>query len=125
MTLEQLSRRGPREGIVEPGESLGRVAVEHRDGLVLYTEAGGAPARLAGRLRHDAEAVWPAVGDRVAFRAAPDRGTAPRVVRLEELRPAVQPPRRVARLASWRRFCSCCHEVRFKSGEGRLEWEEG
>jgi ribosome biogenesis GTPase len=80
MTLEQLGWRGPREGLVAPGESLGRVAVEHRDGFVLYTEAGEIPATLAGRLRHEAEAVWPAVGDWVAFRAAPDRGTIHRVL---------------------------------------------
>jgi len=80
MTLEQLGWRGPREGHVAPGESLGRVAVEHRDGFVLYTEAGEIPATLAGRLRHEAEAVWPAVGDWVAFRAAPDRGTIHRVL---------------------------------------------
>ena len=67
MTLEQLGWRGPREDLVASGESLGRVAVEHRDGFLLYTEAGEIPATLAGRLRHEADAVWPAVGDWVAL----------------------------------------------------------
>src|SRR5262249_48612390 len=80
MTLEQLGWRGPREDLVAPGESLGRVAVEHRDGFVLYTEAGEIPATLAGRLRHQAEAVGPPVGDWRAFRGGRDRGTIHRVL---------------------------------------------
>lgn len=80
MTLKQLGWSGHRAVLNAPGEAIGRVAVEHRDGFVLYTEAGEIPATLAGRLRHDAEAVWPAVGDWVAFRAAPDRGTIHRVL---------------------------------------------
>jgi ribosome biogenesis GTPase len=80
MRLEQLGWRGPRDGLIGDGEYLGRVAVEHRDGFILYTESGEIPAAVAGRLRHEAEAVWPAVGDWVAYRSAPDRGTIHRVL---------------------------------------------
>ncbi len=47
----------------------GRVAVQHRGGYVVYTEAGETPARLPGRMRN-AEII-PAVGDWVALRPLP------------------------------------------------------
>jgi ribosome biogenesis GTPase len=71
MRLDELGWRGEAPA----GETIGRVAVEHRDGFVLYTEAGELPATLAGRLRYDPGATRPAVGDWVSYRAAPDRGT--------------------------------------------------
>jgi ribosome biogenesis GTPase len=71
MRLDELGWRGA----VPAGEAIGRVAVEHREGFVLYTEAGELPATLAGRLRYDERATRPAVGDWVSYRAAPDRGT--------------------------------------------------
>jgi ribosome biogenesis GTPase len=68
---------GPR---LEPGEALGRVAVEHRGGYVVLTESGEHGADLAGRLRHDArngEAPGlPAVGDWVVCRPDPGGGRA-------------------------------------------------
>src|SRR4051794_25399259 len=71
MRLDELGWRGAAPA----GEPIGRVAVEHREGFVLYTEAGELPATLAGRLRHDERATRPAVGDWVSYRAASDRGT--------------------------------------------------
>src|SRR4051794_12177838 len=65
MRLDELGWRGAAPA----GEAVGRVAVEHREGFVLYTEAGELPATLAGRLRHDERATRPAVGDWVSYRA--------------------------------------------------------
>ena len=52
-----------------------RVAAQHRDRLVLYTEDGETDAVPSGRLRHEAgPGGLPAVGDWVAARAAPGLG---------------------------------------------------
>jgi ribosome biogenesis GTPase len=58
------------------GLEAGRVAVEHRGALVLYTQGGEIWAELAGALRHRAlgRGDLPAVGDWVAARVRPDEG---------------------------------------------------
>ena len=64
-----------------PDESLGRVAIEHRTGYAVYTDAGELTAEVSGKLRHDAERGLPpglpAVGDWVSLRTRPgeDRAT--------------------------------------------------
>lgn len=49
----------------------GRVAVQHRGGYVVYTEAGETTARLPGRMRHEDVDV-PATGDWLALRELPN-----------------------------------------------------
>ena len=60
---------------MEPHRALGlvpgRVAVQHRGGYVVYTEAGETTARLPGRMRTDGSDL-PAVGDWVALRPLPN-----------------------------------------------------
>jgi ribosome biogenesis GTPase len=60
------------------GLEPGRVAVEHRGALVLYSESGETVADVPGRLRHRAtsSAELPAVGDWVAYRPAAGGGRA-------------------------------------------------
>ncbi len=53
------------------GHVPGRVAVQHRIGYVVYTEAGETDARLPGRLRSDGNDL-PAVGDWVVLRPLPN-----------------------------------------------------
>ncbi|MDQ3916674.1 MAG: ribosome small subunit-dependent GTPase A [Actinomycetota bacterium] len=53
------------------GHVPGRVAVQHRIGYVVYTEAGETDARLPGRLRRDGNDL-PAVGDWVVLRPLPN-----------------------------------------------------
>ncbi len=52
MTLHELGWRG--DVLPTRADSVGRVAVEHRNGCVVYTEAGEVAAEVAGRLRHEA-----------------------------------------------------------------------
>jgi ribosome biogenesis GTPase len=62
-----------------PNVLLGRIAAEHRSGYELFTEVGPLRASLAGRLRDAIEsggALKPAVGDWVAYLAAPEGGHA-------------------------------------------------
>src|SRR4029077_7232874 len=49
MTLHELGWRG--DAPPTRADSVGRVAVEHRNGYVVYTEAGEVAAEVAGRLR--------------------------------------------------------------------------
>ena len=73
MTLYELGWRG--DAPPTQADSVGRVAVEHRNGYVAYTGAGEVAAEVAGRLRHEAAAGkppgLPAVGDWVALRPRP------------------------------------------------------
>src|SRR5262245_48570250 len=57
----------------QPGCFPGRVCVEHKELYHYYGERGEGPARVSGRLRHEANgrADFPAVGDWVALRQAP------------------------------------------------------
>jgi ribosome biogenesis GTPase len=83
MTLEQLGWRDRPESSdpLAPEEALGRVAVEHRSGYLLYSAPGELTAEVSGKLRHDAERGLPpglpAVGDWVVIRPRPgeDRAT--------------------------------------------------
>jgi ribosome biogenesis GTPase / thiamine phosphate phosphatase len=84
MDLDRLGwRGGPEvlEALSARGESVGRVAIEHRGGYLLYTEAGEVTAEVSGRFRHEARLGTtpglPAVGDWVAIRPRPgeDRAT--------------------------------------------------
>ena len=56
----------------QEGYAAGRVAVEHKNRYVLYTEWGDCWGEVAGKLRHRASGLqdFPAVGDWVAIRAA-------------------------------------------------------
>ena len=81
MTLDDLGWRSPPLGgepRLEPGEAIGRVAVEHRSGYIVLTAAGEVPAEVAGRFRHDALGVhamgFPAVGDWVVLRGGQSTG---------------------------------------------------
>jgi ribosome biogenesis GTPase len=78
MTLHELGWRG--DAPPTQADSVGRVAVEHRNGYVVYTEAGEVAAEVAGRLRHEAAAGkppgLPAVGDWVALRPRPGEARA-------------------------------------------------
>jgi ribosome biogenesis GTPase len=78
MDLDQLGWRGDRaalDALAARGETVGRVAVEHRGGYLLYTETGEVMAGPSGRLRHEAHLGktpgLPAVGDWVAIRSRP------------------------------------------------------
>jgi ribosome biogenesis GTPase len=78
MDLDQLGWRGGQETIEayrSGGETLGRVAVEHRGCYVVYTEVGELLALISGRFWHDSQRdetiTRPAVGDWVALRARP------------------------------------------------------
>ena len=53
----------------------GRVAVQHRGGYVVYTEAGETSARLPGRMRNEGGDI-PAVGDWLALRPLPNEPAA-------------------------------------------------
>lgn len=53
------------------GYVAGRVAVQHREGYVVYAETGETAARLPGRMRRDGSEL-PAVGDWVALRPLPN-----------------------------------------------------
>jgi hypothetical protein len=48
MTLHELGWRG--DAPPTPADSVGRVAVKHRNGYVVYTEAGEVAAEVADRL---------------------------------------------------------------------------
>lgn len=56
--------------IAEPGDGIGRVALEHTHLYRIYTEQGDMLAEVAGRLRHQAKGRndYPAVGDWVVIR---------------------------------------------------------
>jgi ribosome biogenesis GTPase len=80
MTLDDLGWRSPPLGgepQLEPGEAIGRVAVEHRAGYVVLGAAGEVQAEVTGRFRHDALGVHaiglPAVGDWVVLRGGQSR----------------------------------------------------
>src|SRR3954454_1029641 len=84
MDLDRLGWRGGTEvleALSARGEAVGRVAVEHRGGYLVYSEAGEVLAEVSGRIRHEARlggtAGLPAVGDWVAIRPRPgeDRAT--------------------------------------------------
>jgi ribosome biogenesis GTPase / thiamine phosphate phosphatase len=53
----------------KPGFTVGRVAVEHRNTYLLYTEQGEQFAEVSGKLRHQAAGIhdFPAVGDWVVI----------------------------------------------------------
>jgi ribosome biogenesis GTPase len=83
MNLDELGWRGEAGagGIrTAPGETIGRVAVEHRSNYVVITEAGELAAEVAGKLRHDAELGrspgLPAVGDWVVVEPRPGESKA-------------------------------------------------
>ncbi|MDJ0703699.1 MAG: ribosome small subunit-dependent GTPase A [Leptolyngbyaceae cyanobacterium MO_188.B28] len=73
MNLDELGWGGNVACGFEPfaaeGYTVGRVAVEHRNGFVLYTEQGELPAEITGKLRHQATNPqdFPVVGDWVAI----------------------------------------------------------
>jgi ribosome biogenesis GTPase / thiamine phosphate phosphatase len=76
MTLRELGWRDDEPiPAMAPADVMGRVAVEHRNGYQLYTEAGEFSAELAGRLRYHAERegppTHPVVGDWVVVRPRP------------------------------------------------------
>lgn len=56
----------------QEGYAAGRVAIEHKNRYVLYTEWGDCWGEVAGKLRHRTSGLqdFPAVGDWVAIRAA-------------------------------------------------------
>ncbi len=58
------------------GYSAGRVALEHKNSLRVYTESGEALAEISGKLRYEAvnRSDLPAVGDWVVIRFGPERG---------------------------------------------------
>lgn len=78
MTLHELGWRG--DALPNSADCIGRVAVEHRSGYVVYTEPGEVAAEVAGRLRHEAadgrSMGLPAVGDWVALRPRPGEARA-------------------------------------------------
>ena len=78
MTLHELGWRG--DAPPTQADSVGRVAVEHRNGYVVYTEAGEVASEVAGRLRHEVAAGkppgLPAVGDWVSLRPRPGEARA-------------------------------------------------
>jgi ribosome biogenesis GTPase len=83
MTLDELgwgNRPEPSPPTPTPGDSVDRVAVEHRSSYVVYAEAGELTAEVSGKLRHDAEKGLPpglpAVGDWVALRPRPGESKA-------------------------------------------------
>ena len=63
----------------EQGFAVGRVAVEHRNSYLLYTEQGEQLAEVSGKFRHQTTGIqdFPAVGDWVVIqsRATDDRAT--------------------------------------------------
>ncbi len=78
MNLDDLGWRHHLESFPDAAaltDPVGRVAVEHRNGYILYTERGELFAEVSGKLRHDAErgraAGPPAVGDWVVYRPRP------------------------------------------------------
>lgn len=58
------------------GYTVGRVVLEHRNLLRVYTEHGEVLAEVSGKLRHEAlnRSDLPAVGDWVVIRSRPERG---------------------------------------------------
>ena len=73
--LHELGWNDELERHMEPHRAAGfvpgRVAVQHRGGYVVYTEAGQTTARLPGRMRH-ADVDLPAAGDWLALRDLPN-----------------------------------------------------
>ena len=78
MTLHELGWRG--DAPPTRADSVGRVAVEHRNGYVVYTGAGEVAAEVSGRMRHEAATGTPpglpAVGDWVTLRPRPGEARA-------------------------------------------------
>jgi ribosome biogenesis GTPase len=78
MTLDELGWRhrvNTPDDDAAQGATVGRVAVEHRSGYILYSEAGELTAEVSGKLRHAAQQGkppgLPAVGDWVLCRPRP------------------------------------------------------
>jgi ribosome biogenesis GTPase len=74
---EARAARPDAAGGTAAGLAAARVVAQHRGRWLLQTAVGVVPATVSGRFRHEALAgEMPAVGDWVAFAAAPDDGDA-------------------------------------------------
>ena len=66
------------ESYAASGYTAGRVALEHKNFLRVYTQYGELLAEISGKLRHEAvnRSDLPAVGDWVVIRSRPEQGSA-------------------------------------------------
>ncbi|GAB4226463.1 MAG: ribosome small subunit-dependent GTPase A [Elainellaceae cyanobacterium] len=62
------------EAYASAGYAVGRVAIEHRGGYLLYSQTGELTGEVSGKLRHQAIGAedFPAVGDWVVIRLQPE-----------------------------------------------------